>query len=784
MSLTGGVDGERAAAFDGFLWRIEVDSMIRPTTLTGAWEDSGGVVLEADAGHFRLTPYGPNIVHVAYFPGAEATALPMWGFGSRPVDGPRFERASSESGWSLSLEGIRVEVESCSASMRFARVDGTALTAIEYVGLTPVVVSGERTYQVHAVFEASAEEGYYGLGQHQQGWMDHRAQEVPLWHDYKAHGGEVIGVPMLVGSAGRGRAYGVAWDNPSRTMCMPGRGRQTLWQSEVGEAMSMFIIAGADADEVYAGYRSLTGPTPMPPMAALGYIQCKQRYASRDELMRVARTYREKGYPCDILVVDWFHWETLGDLDLDARHWPDPAGMNDELGAMGYQVMISCWPRFMKSSKHYGELERRGWFMADADGRTIDGTPDDQRGALIDTTNPEAARWYWRTIHESYGERGFSSWWLDEDEPDVCPHAYYFDAGSGARLHNLYPFVHTRAVYEGHRRDRADRCLTLTRSAYHGAQRFGTTFWSSDIHPRWDVFKRQIPCGLNFCATGLAYWSSDIGGWHGVVREEGAGDADEGAGYKSLLIETGEFRYDPDAAKNYAELYVRWFQYGAFCPTFRAHGTRPENEVWSYGPEAEAILVEYLELRYRLLPYIYSQAWRTTRTGAPFMRALFMDFPDDPNVRDLKDQYMFGPAFLVAPVHDPGATRRRLYLPAGADWYDYWTGERYEGGRPIEVDAPLSTLPLFVRAGSIVPHGEVVDHTGVPQTDLELRVYEGADGRFDLYRDDGVSYGYEHGDYALTPILWDERSKRLTIEDDPEGLFDRPEGEYLRRVGG
>ena len=751
--------------------------MIQPTAITAARLESPAVVLETDVGHYRLTPYGEGIVHVGWFAGERPTALAMWGMQPRPIDAPPAELSQTEDGWRVVLPELTITAARDGAGLGFCDAHGQPLTRLRTVGLTPVHICGEPTFHVHATFDARPDEGYYGLGQHQLGWMDHRGWEVPLWHDYKAHGGEVIGIPFLVTDAG----YGVVWDNPSRSQVMPGRGRETLWWAEVGEAVSLFVVAGANADAIYRGYRTLTGPTPLPPLAALGYIQCKQRYASRDELMRVARTYREKGYPCDVLVVDWFHWKTLGDLDLDEAHWPDPAGMNRELADMGYRVMISCWPRFMKESRHYDELERRGWFMTDASGQTVYGTPEDQRGALLDTTDPDAGRWYWDAIQASYGERGFGAWWLDEDEPDISPHPFYLHAGTGARVHNLYPLVHTRAIYEGHRRDRDDRCLTLTRSAYHGAQQYGTTFWSSDIHPRWDVFKRQIPCGLNFCATGFAWWSSDIGGWQAMPE---AAEPEAGQ-YKSLLIETGEHRHDPDAAANYPELYVRWFQYGAFCPTFRAHGTRPENEVWSYGEQAEAILVKYLKLRYRLLPYLYSLAWEVSQTGSPFMRALFMDFPHDPNVRDLKDQYMFGPAFLVAPVHDPGARRRTVYLPRGAGWYDYWTRQRYEGGQAVEVDAPLDTLPLFVRAGSVIPFGPVVDHTGIAQTDLEVHVYEGEDGCFQLYRDDGVSYAYERGQYSLTTLKWDDRAATLSIAGDSEGLFaDRPTDDYLHRIRG
>ncbi len=517
----------------------------------------------------------------------------------------------------------------------------------------------------------------------------------------------------------------------------------------------------------------------MPPLAALGYIQCKQRYKTQEELLQVARTYREKEYPCDILVVDWFHWNKLGDMDFNPDAWPDPAAMNRELDRLGYRTMISCWPRFMAGSKHYETLEKNGWFMKDAWGETLYGIPEDQRGALIDTTNPDAANWYWDTVHESYGRRGFSSWWVDENEPDVSPHPFYFFAGTGARLHNVYPLVHTRMMYEGHRRDRSDRCLTLSRSAYHGAQKYGTTFWSSDIKPEWDVFRRQIPCGLNFCASGFTYWSSDIGGWHALP-----GHFEKNADYSSLLITTGDEQSEHDERFDYTELYIRWFQYGAFCPTFRAHGTRPENEVWSFGERAENILVYYLKLRYRLLPYIYSLAWRSTRTGAPFMRALFMDFPNDENVRDIKYEYMFGPAFLVAPVYEPEATSRAVYLPAGTDWYNYWTGKRLRGGQTIHAEAPLDTLPLFVREGSIIPHGEIIEHTGMLQKNIDLRVYEGADGQFDLYRDDGITYAYEKGEYVLTTLRWDDKDKKLRVDKDDEKLFSAQEKEWLHRVDG
>ena len=714
-----------------------------------------------------------NIVHFCMAANNEARPS-AWGLCPPPADAPAVRVSRNDREQRAARIGIRLGDGPGRAT--FVDGDGKPLLELVSCALEAVTVSGEATFQPKATFRSPDGEAYYGLGQHQMHWMDHRGQEVRLWHDYASEGGEIIGVPFLVTN----RGYGVVWNNPSRTTLRPGVEGLTRWESEVGETLSFYVIAGATTDEIYAGYRALTGTTPMPPRAALGYIQCKQRYASQAELLTVARAIREKHIPCDMLIVDWFHWKTLGDLDLDPEHWPDPAAMNRELQALGFQVMISCWPRFMKESRHYDTLERRGWLMKQADGTTLYGTPEDQRGAVIDTTNADCRPWYWETIRDSYATKGFSSWWLDENEPDVCPHAYHLAAGTGARVHNLYPLTHTQAVYEGHRRDLPGRCLILSRSAYLGAQRYGTTFWSSDIFPTWDVFQRQIPAGLNFCASGFAWWSSDIGGWQGLEWKRPAWLKPDPA-FEPLIKAPDSMEWLRDYP-GYLELYVRWFQYGAFCPTFRAHGSRPENEVWSFGPEAERILAKYVALRYRLMPYLYSLAWRTHTTGAPFMRALFMDFPDDPGVRDIRDQYMLGPAFLVAPVIHPGQAERDVVLPAGADWFDFWTGRCHKGGQTIRVSAPIDTLPLFVRAGSIVPLGNGIEHTDQPQERLEVHVYAGGNAVFDLYRDDGRTYRYEQGDYTVTPLCWDDARQELCVAGDPEGLFRRPQAEWMKVI--
>ena len=526
--------------------------------------------------------------------------------------------------------------------------------------------------------------------------------------------------------------------------------------SEVGDRVSFFVIAGDTTDEIYAGYRQLTGATPMLPKAAYGFIQCKQRYSSQDEVLAVAKGYRDRHLPIDVVVVDWFYWTKMGQIDMDPAKWPDPAAMNRQLHDMGFQTMISVWPRFTPESRYYDFLLKKGWLMHLADGTPTNGLPYDRAGSDIDTTNPEAARWYWETVRDNILSKGFDSLWADETEPDLPPNGSYFYAGPGTRYFNVYPLFHTAALYEGFRRDVKHRALILSRDAYLGAQRNGAMFWSSDIYPTWDTLKRQVPTGLGFTASGLAYWSNDIGGWQYLPAEHHPA--------RAPLLDPSDARDNIGGYDDYPELYTRWFEYGAFMPIFRTHGSRVYNEVWTYGKAAEPILEKYLRLRYQLMPYIYSLGYRTSESGAPYMRALFMDFPGDPNVAGLGDEYMFGPAFLVAPVTEQGATSRSVYLPAGADWYNYWTNQRIRGGQTIKVDAPIDTLPLFVRAGSILPLGEPVQSTSETQKIARVRVYPGADGDFTLYDDDGKTYAYESDDRRITRLHWNDGAGRLSHE--------------------
>ena len=603
-------------------------------------------------------------------------------------------------------------------------------------------------YTVGASFTAADDEHDYGMGQNQEGYLDHRGHVLRCAHDYNAPGGQSVCVPFLVTNKG----YGLIWDNPSRTTASFGLNGQNTFSSDVGQRVSFFVIAG-DYDAIYRGYRLLTGDTPIPPKSAFGYIQSKQRYTSQAELLAVAHGYRERHLPIDDLVIDWFHDTKMGEMDMDPAKWPDPAGMNRELHAMHFHTMISVWPRFVPEDRYYATLLKNGWFMHRADGSPTNGLPYDRAGADIDTTNPDAAKWYWDIVRENYVAKGFDAFWADETEPDLPPNGNYFHAGPGTQFFNVYPLFHTAAFYNGMRQDTKERAVILARDSYLGAQHNGAIFWSSDISPTWDVLKRQVPTGLDFVASGMPYWSTDIGGWQYLPGSHKPAHPP--------LLDPSDARDNVGGYDDYPELYTRWFEYGVFQPNFRSHGSRKQNEVWSYGKQAEPILDKYLQLRYELMPYIYSLGYASNQTGAPFMRGLFLDFGNDPETAQIGDEYMFGPALLVAPVTEQGAVTRSVYLPAGNDWYNFWTNERLHGGQRITVSAPIDTIPLFVRAGSILPLGSKVESTEDQQSIAKIRVYLGANGSFTLYDDDGRTYGYEHGDMKLTELRWDDAAGKF-----------------------
>jgi alpha-D-xyloside xylohydrolase len=504
----------------------------------------------------------------------------------------------------------------------------------------------------------------------------------------------------------------------------------TVLRSPVAEALDYVVVTGNDGAEIVSTYRKLTGAAPMPPKWALGYIHCRERFKTQDELLANAREFRARRLPVDVIVQDWQYWGKHGwnAMEFDGDFYPDPAAMSRQLHEMDMRLMLSVWAKVDRATELGKRVTAHKYYIPGTD--------------WIDFFNPEAAAFYWANERDRLLKLGVDCFWQDATEPENDDlQERVTAAGIGEKVRNIYPLQINRAVYEGQRRDAPrKRVFTLTRSAAPGQQRYGTAIWSGDVGNDWDTLKRQITAGLNFVAAGLPYWTVDAGGF----------------------FRPGEGQYSDPV---YHERLIRWFQYATFLPLQRVHGYQTDTEFWRYGPVVERLARAMLELRYRLLPYIYSEAALVTHSGSSLMRPLVMDFPHDSKALDQRYSYMFGRALHVAPVFAPGATRWAVYLPeTPGGWHDFWTGERRAGGRGHDVAAPIERIPLHVRAGSIVPLGPIVQSTaGSNNGEIELRVYPGADGRFSLYEDDGTSYDYERGDFAWIDVAWNDARRTLTL---------------------
>jgi alpha-D-xyloside xylohydrolase len=503
----------------------------------------------------------------------------------------------------------------------------------------------------------------------------------------------------------------------------------TEFRSPVAEALDYVVIAG-HGDEITAAYRRLTGAVPMMPRWALGYIHCRERYKSQAELLANAAEFRTRRLPLDVIVQDWQYWGRHGwnAMRFDEADYPDPAAMMRTLHDSNTRLMLSVWSKIDPKSEVGRAFVERGLFIPGTD--------------WVDFFNPAASAFYWENFRTRLVPLGIDAWWLDATEPendDLAGRRTHLGAGETVR--NIYPLFVSRTAYEGLRRDVPDRrAFILTRSAFPGQQRYASATWSGDIGHSWETLRRQVAAGLNYVVTGLPWWTTDTGGFF----RPGAGQ------YTSA---------------EYCERFLRWLQFSTFTPLMRVHGYQTDTEPWRYGETFETETRRWLELRYRLLPYTYSEAARVSFAGSTLMRPFVLDFPDERQALDQTAEFMFGRALLVAPVLAPGVMDWPVYLPENpGGWYDFWTGEHADGGRTLQVAAPLERVPLFVRAGSIVPLGPVVQHTG-EQTDapLELRIYPGADATFTLYEDDGETYAYEHGERATCELTWDDAARTLHL---------------------
>lgn len=510
---------------------------------------------------------------------------------------------------------------------------------------------------------------------------------------------------------------------------------RTTWSSPVSEGIDYVVIAGPNAAEVMAGYHELLGPQPMMPLWALGYIHCRERFHSSEEILATAREFRRRKLPCDMMVQDWQYWGKHGwnAMRFDEDHYPDPAGLVRDLHALDMRLMLSVWSKVGKETELGKEVAARDFYIPGAD--------------WIDFFNPGAAHFYGQAQNGRLASLGIDAWWQDATEPendDLVGRSIYAAPGRkqpGEKRRNLYSLQVSRAVYEAQRGAYPDkRVMILTRSAAPGQQRYAAATWSGDIGNDWETLRRQIPAGLNMAAAGQAWWTVDAGGF----------------------FRPGKGQYTDPA---YHERFIRWFQFATFLPMLRVHGYMTDTEFWRFGETVEGIARSYLELRYRLLPYTYALAAEASSRGMPIIRPLTFDFSDDPAALDQVHSYMFGPAIHVAPVVAPDAREWDVYLPRTAGgWYDFWTGVHREGGRRHRVPAGLDRIPLHVRAGSILPLGPVRQSTvDLAGGDLDLLVYPGRDAAATLYDDDGTSYGYETGAAARTAVDWDDATGALTI---------------------
>ncbi|MBC8051981.1 MAG: DUF5110 domain-containing protein [Sphingobacteriaceae bacterium] len=596
-------------------------------------------------------------------------------------------------------------------------------------------------------------------------WIDGK-QVADKWRQSWNPGTELTSVDL---KKGKQYALKIEWmpDGGESYIAMnwlppvPEKDKNTFaFSSEAGDAINYYFIAGANADEVISGYRALTGKATMMPKWAMGFWQSRERYKTQDEIINTVKEFRDRKIPLDNIVLDWSYWkeDQWGSQKFDEARFPNPDGMLKDLHQKyNTRFMISVWAKFYEGIDSYKEFDKNGWLYKRniMDGR-VDWIGKGYKNTFYDALNPDARKGFWDLINKHLYSKGIDAWWMDASEPDIHSNLDIESRkeimqptflGSSTKYFNAFPLQNAKGIYEGQRATNPnERVFILTRSAYAGQQRYAAATWSGDIGSRWEDFKAQIPAGINFSLSGIPYWTTDIGGFAVEKRYERPNEKD---------------------LKEWRELQTRWYQYGAFSPLFRVHGQFPYREIYNIAPEGHPAynsMLYYNKLRYRLMPYIYSLVGKTYHDDYTIMRGLIMDFPTDEKVKDIGDQFMFGPSLLINPVYKYGSTSREVYLPAGTNWYDIYTGKYTIGGKTITADAPYERMPLYVREGSIIPFGPELQYTAEKAADtITLYVYTGKSGKFTLYEDEGTNYNYEQGKYSEIPMVYNETTKTLSI---------------------
>ena len=714
-------------------YRLQYPGGSLPIPVVSWQTNADGLTFQMNPGALKLQVFSPRVIRVAYTP-----------TNSAPTNSLAVIASSTNAGWKvtptpnevwLTTAQLQVRVSRATGAVGFYDSNGAEILTEPSAGgkfLAATSVGGISTLQSQQQFLISSNEAVYGLGQHAAGLMNYRGATVHL----QQQNPNESAVPVLVSS----RGYGLLWDNPAISDVSVAQSSPTnlTWTSEAADSVDYYFMYGPQLDDVISGYRHLTGAVPMWGKWAWGLWQCRNHYTNQTEVLGVASQYRGLNIPLDCVIQDWQYWtpNPWGSHQFDTNRYPNVTQMMQTLHAEAVHLIISVWARFDTNIANANALSAVNGLYTNI----LPNVYPAGYGQWYDPFNPSARQVYWSQIATNLFSLGLDGWWFDASEPELSGNwgefvNYTTAAGSGARVFNAYPLMHTTSAYVGQRGINASkRVFILTRSAYAGQQRNAAVTWSGDINGTFPTLAAQIPAGLNFSLSGVPYWNTDTGGFND--------SAPGGAAYD--------------------ELFTRWFQFSTFCPLLRIHGNN-NKAIYLFPAATENILINYDQLRYHLLPYNYSVAWRVTSQGYSMMRPLVMDFQADTNVYNIPDQYLFGPALLVNPVTVAGATNRNVYLPAGATWYDFWTGLTNAGGQTISAAAAIDTLPLFVRAGSIVPYGPSIQYATQSADPMELRVYRGANGSFTLYEDEWDNYDYETGVYATIPITWNEATQTLTI---------------------
>jgi alpha-D-xyloside xylohydrolase len=677
----------------------------------------------------------------------------------------------SQSGSLLSIKSSKVQVmlDVKSGHLTFGTASGSTLLKEKpfSTSFNAFNDAGSPTYSVAQSFQLDKEEAIYGLGQQQRGKMVQRNLKLNM-----IQGNTDDYIPFFQSVKG----YGLYWDNYSPTVFEDGL-ESTSFKSEVGDHINYYFLYGGNADGVISNMRDLTGQAPMFPLWTFGFWQSKERYKSQDELVDVVKKYRQLGVPLDGVIQDWQYWGNnylWNAMDFLNPEFYNPQKMVNDVHQLNAHMIISIWSSFGPQTKPYRDLDKMGalfnfstWPQSGSE-KWPPNTDYPSGVRVYDAYNPKARDVYWSYLKKGIFSLGMDGWWMDSTEPD---HLDFKPAdldtktylGSFRKVRNAYPLMTVGGVAQHQRAENSDkRVFILTRSAFAGQQRYGANTWSGDVTASWQALRNQISAGLNFSLCGVPYWNSDIGGF--------------------FLSKFRRKLSDPE----YRELYVRWLEFGTFCPMMRSHGADAPREIYQFGKKGDRAydaIEKYINLRYRLLPYIYSTSWEVTSRQSSIMRALMMDFATDKTALNINDEFMFGKSLLVSPVTEmmyskkvingkdismaedfANTKSKQTYLPGKEPWYDFWTGKKLAGGTHISKAAALDVIPLYVKAGSILPLGPKVQFAEEKKWDnLEILVYPGADGDFTLYEDENDNYNYEKGKYAEIKFHWDDKKRKLLV---------------------